>query len=224
MRILIADDHVLFREGLASLLNNQPGHTVVGEADSAHEALEKTIELEPDLVLLEILLQDGYGIEVIKKILKHRPETKIIVLTNNDSNDLFFLAIRNGAMGYLLKRIPLSKLLRSINAIEKGEAALSREMTSQLVSEFQRIGTTSDSNLGNAKLDTLTPRELEVLHLLSVNASNQDIANYLTIAENTVKVHVRNILEKLNFQNRHQAGRFARRYGLEQHNNKTINS
>jgi two-component system NarL family response regulator len=223
MKILIVDDHVLFREGLASLLNNQPGYTVVGEADSAREAIEKTIELEPDLVLLEILLQDGYGIEVIKEILKIKPEIRIIALTNNDSKDLFFLAIRNGAFGYLLKRIPLSKLLLSINAIEKGEAALSRTMTSQLVGEFQRIAKTDNNDL-SSKIDALTPRELEVLQLLSINASNQDIANYLTIAENTVKVHVRNLLEKLKFHNRHQAGRFTRRHGIEHLNNKTINS
>lgn len=223
MKILIVDDHVLFREGLASLLKNQPGYTVVGEADSAREAIEKTIELEPDLVLLEILLQDGYGLETIKEILKYKPETRIVVLTNNDSNDLFFLAIRNGAVGYLLKRIPLSKLLLSISAIEKGEAALSRKMTSQLVSEFQRIGKVNNND-ANSKIEALTPRELEVLQLLSINASNQDIANYLTIAENTVKVHMRNILEKLNFKNRHQAGRFAKRHGIEHTNNNSFNS
>lgn len=223
MKILIVDDHILFREGLASLLIKLPGFTVVGEADSAREAVEKTIELDPDIVLLEILLQDGCGIEVIKKILKIQPKTKIIVLTNNESNDLFFLAIRSGAIGYLLKRIPLSKLLLSINGIEKGEAALSRSMTRQLVGEFQRISKTNNYDF-SSKIDALTPRELEVLQLLSTNASNQNIANYLTIAENTVKVHIRNILEKLNFQNRHQAARFARRHGIEHPNNKTINS
>lgn len=222
MKILIVDDHILFREGLASLLRNRPGYTVVGEAGSAHEAIEKTIKFRPDLVLLDILLQDGYGIQVIKEILKIKNNTKILVLTNNDSDDLFFLAIRNGAIGYVPKRIPLSKLLLSINAIEREEAALSRKLTSKLVGEFQRIAKTNNTD-DSSKIDALTAREIDVLQLLSENASNQEIASCLTIAENTVKVHIRNILEKLNFQNRHQAGKFARRHGIIYSNNKSLN-
>jgi two-component system nitrate/nitrite response regulator NarL len=209
MNILIVDDHVLFREGLVGLLANQPDLAVVGEAGSASEAITKTRDLKPDLVLIDLHLPDGDGLEVIKIILSRRPETKVVVLTINDSEDLFISAIRNGAVGYLHKKMPLAKLLLSLRAIGRGEAALSRTMASRLVAEFQRMGKTSQSD--KSELDVLTPREMEVLELLGSNASNHEIADRLVIAENTVKVHVHNILEKLDFQNRYQAGRFARR-------------
>jgi two-component system nitrate/nitrite response regulator NarL len=212
MNVLIVDDHVLFREGLVSLLANQPDLTVVGEAGSTREAITKTCELKPDLVLLDLHLPDGDGLEAIRIILSKMPETKVVVLTIYESEDSFISAIRSGAVGYLHKKMPLAKLLLSLRAIERGEAALSRTMTSRLVIEFQRIGKTSQSD--KSDLDILTPREMEVLELLGSNATNQEIAEHLVIAENTVKVHVHNILEKLNFQNRYQAGRFARRLGI----------
>jgi two-component system nitrate/nitrite response regulator NarL len=212
MKILIVDDHVLFREGLVSLLANQPDLTVVGEAGSADEAIAKTSELGPDLVLIDLFLPDGDGLEVMKILLSRRPETKVVVLTIYESEDLFISAIRNGAIGYLNKKMPLAKLLLSLRALSRGEAALSRTMTGRLVAEFQRMGKTSQSD--KSDLDILTPREMEVLELLSSNATNQEIADRLVIAENTVKVHVHNILEKLNFQNRNQAGKFARRMGI----------
>lgn len=222
MKILIVDDHVLFREGLVSLLNSQPDFTIVGEADTAREAIAKTIDLEPELVLLEIHLQNGEGVEAIKTIFTTMPETKIVVLTNHYSEELLCAAIRNGAVGYLLKKLPLSKLVLSLRALEKGEVALSRMMVSRLVHEFQRIGKTK--LYYDIDLDILTPRELEVLRFLSGNASNQEIADCLTIAENTVKVHVHNILEKLSFQNRYQAGRFARRHGITSPNNGALST
>lgn len=222
MKILIVDDHVLFREGLVSLLKSQPDFTIVGEADTAREAIAKTIDLEPELVLLEIHLQNGEGVEAIKTIFTTMPETKIVVLTNQYSEELFCAAIRNGAVGYLLKKLPLSKLVLSLRALEKGEAALSRTMVSRLVHEFQRVGKTKLYD--DIDLDVLTPRELEVLRFLSDNASNQEIADYLTIAENTVKVHVHNILEKLSFPNRYQAGRFARRHGITSPNNGAVST
>jgi two-component system nitrate/nitrite response regulator NarL len=212
MKILIVDDHVLFREGLVSLLVNQPDLTVVGEAGSVGEAITKTCDLKPDLVLIDLHLPDADGLEAIKIILSKRPETKVVVLTIYESEDLFISAIRNGAVGYLNKKMPLAKLLLSLRALNRGEAALSRTMASRLLTEFQRMGKTSQSD--KSDLDILTPREMEVLELLGSNATNQEIADRLVIAENTVKVHVHNILEKLNFQNRYQAGKFARRLGI----------
>ena len=213
MKILIVDDHVLFREGLVSLLGKQPDLTVVGEAGTVREAIEKSLDLKPDLVLLEIRLSDGDGVTAIKEILAKRPQTKIVVLTHYDSEDVFISAIRNGALGYLPKRIPMSKLLLSLRALERGEVAVSRSMAGCLVAEFQRLGKTYKDD--RTDLDNLTPREKEVLQLLGSNATNQEIADQLIISENTVKVHVHNILEKLDFQNRYQAGRFARRQGID---------
>ena len=212
MKILIVDDHVLFREGLVSLLANHPDLTVVGEAGSAGEAVTKTCGLKPDLVLIDLHLPDGGGPEVIKKILSERPETRVAVMTFNESEDLFISAIRNGAVGYLSKKMPLAKLLLSLRAISRGEAALSRTMASYLVAEFHRMGRITQIDESDAEV--LTPREMDVLKLLGKNVTNQEIADHLVIAENTVKVHVHNILEKLNFQNRNQAGNFARRLGL----------
>jgi DNA-binding NarL/FixJ family response regulator len=222
MKILIVDDHVLFREGLVSLLGNQHDLTVVGEAGSADEAITKTCDLEPDLVLIDLHLPDADGLEAIKIILSKRPETKVVVLTIYESEDSFISAIRHGAVGYLHKKMPLAKLLLSLRAIDRGEAALSRTMASRLVAEFQRMGKTSQGD--RSDLDILTPREMDVLELLGSNATNQEIAGRLVIAENTVKVHVHNILEKLNFQNRYQAGKFARRLGIESDQNGIANS
>jgi two-component system nitrate/nitrite response regulator NarL len=212
MKILIVDDHVLFREGLVSLLAKQPDLTVVGEAGSASEAITKTCELKPDLVLMDLHLPDSDGLEAIKIILSKMPNTRVVVLTVYESEDLLFSAIRNGAFGYLHKNMPLAKLLLSLRAIKRGEAALTRNMASRLVAEFQRMGKTSQND--KPELEILTPREMEVLELLGSKASNHEIAERLVISENTVKVHVHNILEKLNFQNRYQAGRFARRQGI----------
>lgn len=214
MKILIVDDHVLFREGLVSLLSNQRDIHVVGEVGTIREAISNVTDLKPDVVLMDVYLQDGDGLEAIKTILSKRAETKVVVLTMYDSEEVLFQAIRNGAVGYLLKNIPMSKLVLSLRAIKRGEAALSREMTHRLISEFQRLGKTYEYD--RTDLDALTPRELEVLQLLSTDASNQEIADNLIIAENTVKVHVHNILEKLNVRNRREAGKFARRQGINE--------
>lgn len=222
MKILIVDDHVLFREGLVSLLENHPKMTVVGEAGSICEAIEKSIELQPDLVLLETHLPDGNGVEAIKGILANRPDTIILVLTHYDSEDLFISAIRSGARGYLPKRIPMAKLVLSLQALERGEAAMSRTMMTRLVVEFQKIANNYIED--KFSFDNLTPREREVLQLLSANATNQEIADRLTISENTVKVHVHNILDKLDLQNRVQAGRFARSHGIASPNNSHLNT
>lgn len=194
------------------MLRNYPDIDVVGEVGSIRNAISNIDDLKPDVVLMDVYLQDGDGVEAIKTILSRRADTKVVVLTMYDSEEVLFQAIRNGAVGYLLKSIPMSKLVLSLRAIKRGEAALSREMTHRLISEFQRLGKTYEYDRND--LDALTPRELEVLQLLSTDASNQEIADNLIIAENTVKVHVHNILEKLNVRNRREAAKFARRQGI----------
>lgn len=222
MKILIVDDHVLFREGLVSLLEKHPDFSVVGEAGTIHEAIERSMELRPDLVLLETDLPDGDGLEAIRGILAKRPNTIIAVLAQHDSKDSFISAIRNGARGYLPKKIPMAKLILSLQALERGEAIIPRIMTSHLVDEFQKVAQTYPDD--RIEIDFLTPREKEVMKLLSINATNQDIADQLTISKNTVKAHIHNILDKLNLQNRNQAGKFARRRGISPSKQNTLNS
>ncbi|MGD8751205.1 MAG: response regulator transcription factor [Anaerolineales bacterium] len=212
MKILTVDDHVLFREGLASLLSEHPDFTVVGEAGTAREAVAKALELKPDLVLLDLNLPDGSGLDVIKSILSRRPETKIVILTIHEAEDLLLAAIRNGAIGYILKNTPVSELLLSLRALGRGEAALSREMTTRLVNGVHQLEKTL--NKDDPELEVLTSREMEVLQLLGARATNREIADQLVIAKNTVKVHVHNILKKLGLKSRLKAGRLARRKGL----------
>ena len=210
MKILIVDDHILFREGMVSLLSNYPDFSIVGQASTVREAIEKTVALKPDLVLLDIGLPDGSGIDALTGILAARPDTKVVMLTIHESDDLLLAAIRNGADGYLLKNIVTSKLLVALRGLANGEVALSRTMTARVIEEYQRVGKTHE--FGNNSGKILTMRELEVLQLLGTGAKNQDIANRLVLSENTVKVHVHNILEKLDLRNRREAGQYARRY------------
>lgn len=212
MRILIVDNHILFREGLASLLVSQPDFDVVGEAGSVTEAIEKALDLKPDLVLFDIALPDGSGLDMLNTIYLKDPQVKFILLTMQESDDLLFAAIRAGATGYLLKTTPITKILAALRAVERGEAAISRAMTSRILDEFKQLDPTQATNPNS--LSTLTTREIEVLGHLGMGASNLEIAKNLVITENTVKVHIHNILNKLNLRNRREAGRFARRHGL----------
>lgn len=212
MRLLLIDYHVLFREGLISLIKNQPGIEVVGEAGSAETAIKEAARVTPDVVLMDVFLPDGDGLEVMQKILAQNPSTKVVILTYQESDDLLFEAIRRGARGYLLKNTPLAKLIASLEALQRGEAIISRTMTSRLLDEFQRLGKATNQDQNNT--NELTSREMEVLGQLGTGASNREIGDRLSITENTVKVHVSNILSKLELQNRHAAGHLARRQGI----------
>jgi NarL family two-component system response regulator LiaR len=212
MRILIVDDHPLFREGLLGLLNAQPGFSVVGQAGSVAEAIALARELEPDLILMDFGLPDGTGLDATQAILADLPKTHIVFLTVHEEDERLFAAIRSGAKGYLLKNIPASKLLSYLRAVEHGEAALSGGMTSRILSEFTRLST--EHAIDRVEMSELTWRELEVLRQVATGASNQEIAKRLVISENTVKNHVSNILEKLNLRNRREAADFARRHRL----------
>lgn len=212
LRILVVDDHILFREGLVSLIGSQADLRVVGEAGSAEEALNRALELKPNIVLMDIGLPDGSGLEATRWILSHLPDTIVVMLTVYDSDDLLFEAIRAGARGYLLKSTPISKLLMSLRALRRGEAALSRTMTIKVLDEFTRLSRVAD--LTHTDIESLTAREIDVLRELATGATNREIADRLFIAENTVKNHVRKILDKLNLRNRREAARFARRHDL----------
>lgn len=212
MRVLIVDDHILFREGLSGLLRSQPDIEVVGECGSVREATELALELKPQIILMDFSLPDGTGLEATRAILSELPETQIIFLTVHDNDERMISAIRSGARGYLLKNLSVNKLLASLRALEKGEAAISRIMMARVMEEFAQ--TAPPSNAEPSPLIGLTSREIEVLQELADSITNQEIALRLFISENTVKNHIHNILEKLNLNNRREAIEFARKHGL----------
>jgi len=211
MRILLVDDHVLFRQGLVTLLEAQPDFTVVGQVGSVQEAVEAATGIETDLILMDFSLPDGTGLDATQKILARRPDAKIVFLTVHEEDDRLFAALRCGAKGYLLKNVPISKLLTFLRGVEYGEAAISRKMASRILDEFARMEPAAQrAPAPKTPGNDLTTRELEVLEELTTGASNREIADRLVIAENTVKNHMRNILNKLNLKNRREAAHFAR--------------
>ncbi len=209
MQILLVDDHVLFREGLVSLLEGQPDLKVVGQAGSIHEAVALTRKIVPDLVLMNITLPDGPGADAIRAILAERPQTKIVVLTVQEEDDELFEAIRAGAVGYLSKQVCAVELFKTLQGVLRGEAGISGTTARRILDEFARLPPHRSDQTA-----ILTSREIEVLRELMNGASNQAIAKRLVISENTVKNHVRNILVKLHFHSRREAADYARRRGI----------
>ena len=212
MRILLVDDHILFREGIASLLCGQPDLSVVGEAGSVPDAIKLARELQPDLVLLDLGLPPGSGLDAMRSILAERPETNIVMLTLHEQDELLFAAIRGGAKGYLLKNTPVSKLVSYLRGVELGEAAITPRLAGRIIEEFSRSRPPRESGDGLGKL---TPREAEVLQELTTGATNREIAGRLVLSEQTVKNYVRKILSKLHIKNRREAARFAHRGNFE---------
>jgi len=212
MRILIVDDHILFREGLAGLLRSQPDTNVIGECGSVQEAIEEALRLKPDVILMDFSMPDGTGLDATRAILAEAPEIKIIFLTVHDNDERLITAIRAGAKGYLLKNLSVNKLLASLRALERGEAAISRTMMARILEEF--ASSTPTYSPSPSPLVGLTSREIEVLKELADGITNQEIAARLYISENTVKNHVHNILDKLKLNNRREAIAFARQNGL----------
>jgi two-component system, NarL family, nitrate/nitrite response regulator NarL len=209
MKIIIVDDHVLFREGLAAIIRSETDIEIMGQAGSVQEAIELVKTLKPDLVLMDFGLPDGTGADATRAILKEYPQCKIIFLTMSEEDEHLFAAIRSGAKGYLLKNMRPSKLISTLRSVQQGESALSRSMTLRLMEELAR--TKETPRTGDP---TLTRREMEVLRELAAGVSNQEIAQHLFISENTVKYHVHSILEKLNLSDRRDAAIYARERGL----------
>lgn len=212
MKVLIVDDHNLFREGLASLLDSDSHFTVVGQAGSAKEAVGLARKLRPELILMDFALPDGDGAEASAAILGEMPECKIVFLTMYEADEKLFAAIRSGAVGYLLKNTSVENLLSSLLSIQKGEAAISSSMTMRILAEFSHPKNETPNS--SQDMQNLSPRELDILRELANGASNGEIAAKLHLSINTVKHHVHNILAKLGLINRREAVTFARKHGL----------
>ena len=212
IRLVIVDDHTLFREGLASILNLEEDIEVSELAGSVQEAVEVVRKLKPEIILMDFFLPDGNGADATRLVLAEHPECKIIFLTMSEQDENLFAAIRSGAKGYLLKNLDPSKLLASIRAVHQGESAISTAMTLRLMDEFSR--TKAPDQVADSALDVLTPREIDVLRELTSKFTNQEIAEHLVISKNTVKYHIRAILDKLNLSNRTEAAEFARKHGI----------
>jgi DNA-binding NarL/FixJ family response regulator len=215
-RVLVIDDQILFREGLISLVRSTADFEAVGGAGSVHEGIEMAVKLKPDIILMDFSLPDGTGLDATSSILRHLPDCKIIFLTVYETDQNLFAALRLGAKGYMLKNVTSSDLLAGLRALNRGEKAISRQMMSSVLDEFSR--TRPISNTGRDKLiSRLSPRELDVLRELEQDATNLQIAQRLFLSENTVKHHIRNILDKLEVDNRREAIAFARQntYGMK---------
>ena len=208
IRVLIADDHPLIREGLRGLLAAEPDLELVGEAADGSEAVEKTDQLRPDVILLDLVMPVKSGIEAIIEIKEKDPVARILVLTSFADDEQLFPALRAGALGYLLKDSSPQDLLRAIRSVYRGESSLHPAIARRLVLQFSQPAVDSSPE------NPLTQREVEVLKLVAEGLSNQNIADELVVSERTVGKHVGNILEKLHLANRTQAALYALREGL----------
>lgn len=208
IRVLIADDHAVVREGLRALIASEPGMEVAGEAADGVEAALKARSLQPDVVLLDLVMPRKSGIEAINEIKQENPLARILVLTSFAEDDKVFPAIKAGALGYLLKDCSPQELLQAIRDTYLGESSLHPSIARKLIHELSR-----PSGLPPAE-EPLTEREVEVLKLVGRGLPNQDIADRLSISERTVRAHVSSILNKLHLANRTQAALYAVREGL----------
>ena len=207
IRILITDDHAIVREGLRTLISTEPGMEVIGEAADGFEAVQMACELNPDVILMDMVMPRMGGLEAIQKIKEQCPAAQILVLTSFSDDETVFPAIKAGALGYMLKNTSPDRLLSAIREVHQGNPSLSSDVAHKLMTELQR-----ESNLPPTK-DPLTDRELDVLKLVAQGLTNQEIADQLVISEGTVRTHVSNILSKLHLANRTQAALFALREG-----------
>lgn len=208
MRVLLADDHALFRDGVRSLLEAR-GIQVVGEAGDGQEAVEAALRLRPDVVLMDITMPRMDGLEATRLIKTRLPQTKVVMLTVSDEDRNLFEAIKSGAQGYLLKNLQAAEFFGLLTGIERGEAPISRGLAGRILDEFARQQAPS----APPESEELTEREREVLQAVSGGASNREVAAALHITENTVKFHMKNILDKLHLRSRAEVVAYAARRG-----------
>lgn len=213
LKIMLVDDHPLFREGLKHLLETQDDMKVVGEVDDGAGSLEAALKFKPDVVLMDVKMPGMNGIEATRRLKQAMNQVKIIVLTVSDEDHHLFEALKGGAEGYLLKSIKPEKLLDSLRGIMQGEQPFSPSIADQIIKEFSSEMQRASKTPEEARV-SLTPREQRILTMVSNGYTNRQIAEELFVAESTVKNHLHNILRKLHLQNRVQAAIYAMREGL----------
>ncbi len=208
MRILVADDHSLFRDGLVSLLE-AAGFEVVGQVGEGASAVEAALRLRPDVVLLDITMPGTNGLDALRQIRAAWPEAQVVILTASDDEASLFEAVEAGARGYLLKNLNADEFVEMLNGLARGEAAMTRRTTARLMT-----GLAHHQQSAVASPEALTEREVTLLKLMVQGLSNKEIAQALSLSENTVKYHVKHILQKLGAQNRTEAAVQALQFGL----------
>ncbi len=213
LRVLIVDDHALFRRGLQMVLRQEEDIDVVGEAGDGHEAVDKAQELMPDVVLMDVRMPGQSGIKATEQIKDLLPHAKILMLTISDEEADLYDAIKAGASGYLLKEISIDEVADAVRSVSSGQSRISPSMASKLLTEFAAMSKRADERQ-QLPAPRLTEREMEVLKLVAQGMNNRDIAKELFISENTVKNHIRNILEKLHLHSRMEAVVYAVREKL----------
>ena len=211
IRVLICDDHALFRRGLIMVLESEEGIDVVAEAEDGEEAITKAEDTAPDVVLMDVRMPRMSGIEATRAIADAVPSAKILMLTVSDEEEDLYEAVKAGATGYLLKEISIEEVANAIRAVVTGQSLISPSMASKLLSEFNNLAKQAQQKI---QVPKLTDRELQVLKLVAQGMSNREVAEDLFISENTVKNHVRNILEKLHLHSRMEAVVYAVREKL----------
>ncbi len=212
-RILLCDDHALFRQGLKSILETEEGFRVIGEAATGREAVRYALQTRPDVVLMDIQMPDLDGVAATKAILAEQPETKVIILTMYRQDTYVFEAIKVGARGYLLKDADANDLISAIHRVADGEALLNAEMAASILSEFKKVKEAVPDHPEH-RLSELTEREVDILRLLAQGASNLQIADALNVSEKTVRNRLSEIFSKLRLNNRTQAALYALREGI----------
>ena len=212
LRVLLVDDHILFRTGVKAVLAARSDMEVVGEAGNGLEAVALARETMPDVILMDITMPGCDGLEATRRIKREMPYVKVFMLTVSDDDENLFEAIKSGAQGYLTKDLKAQQLFDVLEGLARGEAAFSGVIAAKILREFEKTSRGTDGEL--EATEPLTEREIEVLQLVVEGKSNQEIAQSLVISESTVKNHLRNILGKLHLRNRIQAAVYAVRQGL----------
>jgi two-component system nitrate/nitrite response regulator NarL len=211
VRIVVIDDHTLFRRGVRALLEHEPGFEIAGDAADPGEGAKQAANAQPDVILLDLHMPGVSGVEAIPMLKEAAPAARIVMLTVSEDAEDLMACLRAGASGYLLKNIDGEFLVDAIRRAARGESAMSAQMTSKLVRELHVMAPTAS---GSVRKAPLSPREQEILRLVATGSSNKEVARALGVAESTVKIHVQHILRKLGLSSRVQAAVYAAEHGL----------